>query len=188
MLLLANLAASSVYFVDSCLNRAKIIIFQAVAHTRFAVDENMPHWRHSRDTCRCSQALILLTTVQFITAITALCISITALVRWDTLSITAPPSRAYCYKNKRVPFSTERREQGDHISDRHSSMAVPTIYTNPWPCVKKTTANKLQLFTRERAQLSVLSNMNERQNQLQYLPQLSSSLPSVHSWSPSQRW
>ena len=38
------------------------------------------------------------------------------------------------------------------------------LLTNPWPCVKKTPPNKLQLFTWERGQLSVLSNtrMNDR--------------------------
>ena len=48
------------------------------------------------------------------------------------------------------------------LSHTERSYLSRRLLTNPWPCVKKTTANKLQPLTREHAQFPVSSN--ERQN------------------------
>ena len=51
-------------------------------------------------------------------------------------------------------------EHGERARRPHTERSYLScrLLTNPWPCVKKTTANKLQSLTRERAQFPVPSN------------------------------
>ena len=88
----------------------------------------------------------------------ATCLRSSRVQKVDSLSCTYTTILQY-YKSLWEVTETRNFAKQLH-THKHSEQArlsqLPepqTVDYNPWPCVKKTTANKLQLFTREHAQL-----------------------------------